>query len=152
MEINPAWSNQPLDAAGFDRGKIKLSKDEEVNFNNGNINEWDFSLITTVLLYSKQCQVEIAKRLGNDIALRELKNFRNKLLGHPSTDQMSDDDFNIFWPLLATHFVTLGADATEIAEIKLQSGIFLYRVVLLFSCSNHPKLLVSTEYESNNDM
>ena len=125
MVINPTWSNQPSDAAAFDRGRMKLNKEEEVNFNNGNINEWDFSLITTVLLYSRQCALEIAKRPGNDIALRELKNLRNRLLGHPSTDQMSDEDFDVFWPVLSAHFVTLGADANEIAEIKLQSGTYL---------------------------
>ena len=125
MEINPTWSNRPSDAAAFDRGKMKLNKEEEVIFNNGNVTEWDFSLVTTVLLYSKVCAFEISKRPGYDIALRELKNVRNKLLGHPSSEQMSDDHFNSFWPLLSTHFVTLGADQTEIAEIKLQSGTYI---------------------------
>lgn len=125
MEINPTWSNQPSDTAAFDRGRMKLSKEEGVIFNNGNIIEWDFSLITTVLLYSKVCAFEISKRPGYDFALRELKSSRNKLLGHPSSEQMSDDDFNIFWPLLSANFVTLGADQAEIAEIKLQSGIYI---------------------------
>ena len=125
MEINHAWSNQPSDAAAFDRGRMKLNKEEEVIFNNGNIIEWDFSLITTVLLYSKVCAFEISKRPGYDFALRELKSSRNKLLGHPSSEQMSDEDFDIFWPLLSTHFVTLGADQAEIAEIKLQSGNYI---------------------------
>ena len=125
MEINPTWTNQPSDAAGFDKGKMKLNKEEEVTFNNGNIDEWDFSLISTVLLHSNGCALEMSKRPGFDIALRELKKSRNKLLGHPSTDRMSDDDFSIFWPLLSAHFVTIGADSTEIAEIKLQSGTYL---------------------------
>ena len=123
--MNPSWTNQPSDAAAFDRGKMKLNKEEENVFNSGNIDKWDFSLITTALLFSKTCVFEMSKRPGYNIALRELKKIRNKLLGHPSTDGMSDDDFNIFWPQLSAHFVTLGADPVEIADIKIQSGTLL---------------------------
>ena len=124
MDINPTWSNQPSDAAGFDKGKMKLnSKGEEAIFNNGDINEWDFSLMTTVLLYSKSCALEISKRRGYSNALQELKKHRNELLGHPSTEKMSDARFYHFWPLLETNFIALGADPDDIAEIKLQSGI-----------------------------
>lgn len=122
MEINPAWSNQPSDAAGFDKGKMKLGKDEEIVFNRGDINEWDFSLMTTALLYSKRGVLEINKRPGYVLALRELKNCRNKLLGHPSTEKMSNADFNVFWPVLSNNFITLGADPDDIAEIPHQSG------------------------------
>ena len=123
--MNPLWTNQPSDAAAFDRGKMKLNKEEENVFNSGNIDKWDFSLITTALLFSKTCVFEMSKRPGYNIALQELKKIRNKLLGHPSTDGMSDDDFNIFWPQLSAHFVTLGADPVEIADIKIQSGTLL---------------------------
>lgn len=125
LEMNPSWTNQPSDAAAFDRGKMKLNKEEENVFNSGNIDKWDFSLITTALLFSKTCVFEMSKRPGYNIALQELKKIRNKLLGHPSTDGMSDDDFNIFWPQLSAHFVTLGADPLEIADIKIQSGTLL---------------------------
>lgn len=122
MEINPAWSNQPSDAAGFDKGKMKLTKDEEIVFNRGDINEWDLSLMTKALLYSKSCALEISKKPDCAHALRELKNGRNRLLGHPSKEKMSDADFNAFWPLLFKNFVTLGANPGDIAEITLQSG------------------------------
>ena len=122
MEINPTWTNQPSDAAGFDKGKMKLSKEEETNFNNGNIHEWDFSLMTTVLLYSTSCSLKISNTPGHEVALQELKKCRNKLLGHPSTDRMTDADFNYFWPLLSANFITLGADPKEVAELRLKSG------------------------------
>ena len=124
MDFNPGWSNKASDAAGFDKWKMKLSRDDEVIFNKGNINEWDFSLMTTALLYSKSCALEISKRPGFDKALRELKTCRNKVLGHPSSEKMLDADFNVYWPLLTNLFGILGADLTEIAEIKLQTGIF----------------------------
>ena len=123
MEINPTWSNQPSDAAAFDRGKMKLTKDDEVSFKKGNIHGWDFSLITSILLFSNACSSEMKRRPGHDTALKELKKCRNKVLGHPSTDKMSDAVFNHYWPLLSTHLSTVGADPNAIAEIKLQSGI-----------------------------
>ena len=101
---------------------MKLNKEEEASFKNGNIHEWDFSLMTTVLLFSASCVLEISKRAGYDAALQELKRCRNKLLGHPSTDRMSDEDFNYYWPLLSNNFITLGADQKEIAELKLKTG------------------------------
>jgi len=100
---------------------MKLNKEEEASFKNGNIHEWDFSLMTTVLLFSASCVLEISKRAGYDAALQELKRCRNKLLGHPSTDRMSDEDFNYYWPLLSNNFITLGADQKEIAELKLKT-------------------------------
>lgn len=122
MEINPTWCNQPSDAAKFNRGNMKLNKEEEASFNNGKIDEWDFSLMTTVLLFSAGCALEISKRAGYDVALQELKKCRNKLLGHPSTDRMSDEDFNYYWPLLSNNFITLGADQKEVAELKRRTG------------------------------
>ncbi len=129
IEINPTWSNQPSDAAAFDKWKMKLSKEEEVSFNNGDINEWDFSLMTTVLLYSKSCALAMNQRPGCARALQELKTCRNRLLGHPSTDRMSDVDFDTLWPQLSDYFVTLGAEPDEIAEIMLQSGTYLHKVM-----------------------
>lgn len=120
-DINPSWSNQPSDAEGFNKGKMKLNKEEEAIFNNGNIEEWDFSLMTTALLYSATCSVAISKRPGYEVALQELKTCRNKLLGHPSSDRMSDEDFNYFWPQLSANFVTLGADSREIDDLRRNS-------------------------------
>ena len=124
MDINPLWSNQPSDAAGYDKGTMKLNKEQEAIFNKGDINEWDFSLMTTALLYSKNCMVEINKKPGFTLALRELRNCRNSLLGHPSTEKMTDLHFNAFWPILSGNFVKLGAHPNEVAEITHQSGIF----------------------------
>ncbi len=122
MQIHPSWSNKPTDAAALSKGKIRLGKEEEAIFKKGNIDEWDFSLMTSVLLFTTRCALEISKRPGYGIALQELKKCRNKLLGHPSTDKMSDADFNYYWPLLSSNFITLGANPQDIDELKLRSG------------------------------
>ena len=130
MQIHPKWTNQPSDAAALDKGRMRLGKNEEVIFNKGDINQWDFSLITSTLLFSKICAIEISKKPGCDTALQELKKTRNKLLGHPCTDRMSNTDFNIFWPQLCNNFVALGADRAKIVEIQSQSGTCSKNVLL----------------------
>ena len=140
MEIHPAWSNQPSDAAAFDKGDMnRLNKDQEAVFNCGDIKKWDCSLMTTVLLYSKSCKLEIYKRPGYALALHELKNRRNELLGHPSTEKMLDADFEILWPILSQSFVKLGADEGDIANILHHSGIHYDQecLVLLFHSFNN---------------
>lgn len=104
---------------------MHLDKYEEASFKNGNIEEWDFTLMTTVLLFSTRCKLEVRKRPGHVTALRELKKCRNMLLGHPSSELMSDEDFNYFWPLLSRNFIALGADPDDIAQLKLKSGTFI---------------------------
>ena len=99
-----------------------LSKHEQVSFKKGNIKEWDFSLMTTTLLYSKSCRLEIVKRPGYETALKELKTCRNKLIGHSPTDMMSDKDFGYYWPLLSKHFISLGADPKVISEMEYRRG------------------------------
>lgn len=120
--INPWWSNKPSDAASFDKGKtMRLGREDEATFNQGNIENWDFSLMTTVLLFTPPCRKEIKRRPGYSDALKELKDCRNKLLGHPSTDRMSDADFNYFWPRLSRNFIKVGADKKEVDELQFKT-------------------------------
>ena len=122
MEINPSWSNQPSDAAAFHKGTMNLKKDEAAVFNRGNINEWDFSLMTTVLVYSQSCKLKMNKTPSHRLALLELKKRRNEVIGHRPTEKMSEEEFNIIWPILSNNFVTLGVDEGDIADILRQSG------------------------------
>lgn len=123
METNPKWSNKPSDADIFDQGILEFNYESEKEaFYRGDINKWDFSLISNVLLYSNGCAREIRRRRDRKGALRDLRNIRNKLLGHNYTDRLSDDDFSRYWPLLSSSFITLGADPQKIQELKLKAG------------------------------
>lgn len=123
MEINPKWSNNPSDADSFDKGKLEFyNENEKEDFDRGDINKWDFSLLSSVLLYSNGCAREIRKRRERKGALWDLRDIRNKLLGHNYTDRMSDHDFSHYWPLLSRSFITLGADPQKIEELKLKAG------------------------------
>ena len=145
MDINPSWTNKPSDASGIDRGKMKLTKEEEDSFNKGDINEWDFSLMTKVLLNSRSCVLEINKRPDFTRALQELRIARNRLLGHPSSESMSDDDFKTLWPHLSSNFVVLGANESDIADIIHQSGIHMHHtatVLFMNTIAIFPNFLV----------
>ena len=145
MDINPSWTNKPSDASGIDRRKMKLTKEEEDSFNKGDINEWDFSLMTKVLLNSRSCVLEINKRPDFTRALQELRIGRNRLLGHPSTESMSDDDFKTLWPHLSRNFVVLGADESDVADIIHQSGIHMHHtatVLFMNAIAIFPNFLV----------
>ena len=117
MEIHPSWKNQPSDSAAMDKGKMILSKPENVLFSTGNIEQWDFSLLTTVLLYSKRCSIEVGKRENYEVSIRSLKESRNKLIGHPRSDKMSNDDFNFYWPKITGCLKVLGVDEHEIENV-----------------------------------
>ena len=117
MEINPLWKNQPSDAAAVDKGKMHLKGHEVTLFNSGNIEKWDFSLLTTVLLFSKKCSIELGKRENYESSIQSLKEARNKLIGHPSSIKMSDEDFNAYWPKFTCCLRTLGVDEQEIEDV-----------------------------------
>ena len=145
MDINPSWTNKPSDASGIDRRKMKLTKEEEDSFNKGDINEWDFSLMTKVLLNSRSCVLEINKTPDFTCALQELRIARNRLLGHPSTESMSDDDFKTLWPHLSSNFVVLDANESDIADIIHQSGIHMHHtatVLFMNTIAIFPNFLV----------
>lgn len=123
MEINPKWSNNPSDADSFDKGILEFyNENEKEAFYRGDINKWDFSLISSVLLYSNGCARGIRRRRDRKGALRVLRNIRNKLLGHNYTDRLSDDYFSHYWSLLSRSFITLGADPQKIQELRLNAG------------------------------
>ena len=117
MEIHPSWKNQPSDATTMDQGKMLLKGHEKALFSTGDIEQWDFSLLTTVLLYSKKCSLDISKRENYESSIHSLKECRNKLIGHPTSSKMSKDDFNYYWPKISSCLTTLGADQDKIQEI-----------------------------------
>ncbi|KXJ09690.1 uncharacterized protein LOC110246646 [Exaiptasia diaphana] len=134
MKIHPSWSNKPDDAKNLDKGIMRLKHHELSRFNNGNINDWDVSLMTTVLLYSKECAKEIRLKPGYENAIRTVKEQKNQLISHMSTEQMTDDEFNTAWEKITKSLETIGASEGDIDEIltgdNLESAKF-YRDMLL---------------------
>ncbi|XP_031548673.1 sterile alpha motif domain-containing protein 9-like [Actinia tenebrosa] len=100
-----------------------LSEEHElVAFNNGDINKWDVSLITKVLLYSKKCKEVISKRLGFKRAICCIKRYKDKLVSHACDEKMSDADYQVHWPAISGHLETIGASKEEIDTILKENG------------------------------
>ncbi|XP_031548674.1 uncharacterized protein LOC116286340 [Actinia tenebrosa] len=123
MDIHPTWSNNSADAKSLDKGRMILSEEHElVAFNNGDINKWDVSLITKVLLYSKKCKEVISKRLGFKRAICCIKRYKDKLVSHACDEKMSDADYQVHWPAISGHLETIGASKEEIDTILKENG------------------------------
>jgi hypothetical protein len=124
MDIHPTWSNKPVDAIYLDKGRMKLKGHERALFSDGDIHEWDVSLITTVLLYTKKCSDELSKRPGFEDAIRSIKDGKNKLVSHANNDKMSDADYQVHWPAISKALENIGVIKEEIEEILKGDYIF----------------------------
>ena len=113
---------------------MKLLKHEESVFNTGDIEKWDFSLMSTVLLYSKKCSHEVSKQPTLKKALLTLKDYRNQLIGHPSTDKMSSEDFDKIWPAVSSAVQDLGASFDDIHGILTGESSWTMCVDWLVAC------------------
>ncbi|KAK3753031.1 hypothetical protein QZH41_014997, partial [Actinostola sp. cb2023] len=132
-DIHPSWSNKPDDAKSLDKGRMNLQKHELALFNTGDINKWDVSLMTTVLLFSKECAKELSNR-GYEDAVRTIKDQKNQLISHVSSERMTGDEFNTAWAKISKNLETIGASTKDIEDILaddiLQDAKF-YRDMLL---------------------
>ena len=125
-KIHPTWSNQPKNAAGLDRGEMVLDSHEENKFKTGNIEDWDFSLIAKVLMFSEKCRLKISKEHWK--TLKKVQKHRNKI-GHSPKDRMSTREFESCWRNISADFKTLGANPAEIQDIL--TGTFVLALVVL---------------------
>ncbi|KAK3713159.1 hypothetical protein QZH41_010061 [Actinostola sp. cb2023] len=133
MDIHPSWSNKPNDAKTLDKGRMKLQKHELALFNTGDINKWDVSLMTTVLLFSKECAKELSNR-GYEDAVRTIKDQKNQLISHVSSDRMTGDEFNTTWAKISKSLETIGASTKDIEDIHtddILQGAKFYRDMFL---------------------
>lgn len=133
MNIHPTWSNTPGDASNLEQGSMQLKVQEFASFNEGDINEWDVSLMTTVLLYSKKCNDEISKTPGLENAIRSIKDLKNRLISHPPGEKMSDADYQVYWPAISGHLETIGVSKEEIDTIIKGTCIYIWiNLIIVF--------------------
>ncbi|KAK3753033.1 hypothetical protein QZH41_014999, partial [Actinostola sp. cb2023] len=134
MDIHPSWSNKPDDAKTLDKGRMNLQKHELALFNTGDINKWDVSLVTTVLLFSKECAKELSRNRGYEDAVRTIKDQKNQLISHVSSERMTGDEFNTAWAKISKSLETIGASTKDIEDIHtddILQGAKFYRDMFL---------------------
>ena len=98
MRIHPNWSNTPSEIRTFDMGTMQLKAINEIAmFQSGDIDQWDISLLSKVLLYSKVSK----EKLSNDKAFDGCKEavvsittIRSYVLAHSGSGEMTKHDYD----------------------------------------------------------
>ena len=100
---------------------FKLFSSQKTDIQNGNLDEWDVSLLTALLLniVSTQSLTKSERQLlkKQNQLLKGLRDIRNEL-AHHGTRQISDSDFNTSWLKLKNILVFFGEDDTELEKIR----------------------------------
>ncbi|XP_031573960.1 uncharacterized protein LOC116307791 isoform X3 [Actinia tenebrosa] len=113
--VPPPWQDTPHDAAEMKKiqpSKLKFKfKDEETKFNSGNTNDWDFSLLTSVLRYSSLQFVLPSSPESK--ALDDLKKICNELIGHAADAAITNADFNTAWTDACNALALFNASADD---------------------------------------
>ncbi|XP_031554048.1 uncharacterized protein LOC116291070 [Actinia tenebrosa] len=113
--VPPPWQDTPHDAAEMKKiqpSKLKFKfKDEETKFNSGNTNDWDFSLLTSVLRYSSLQFVLPSSPESK--ALDDLKKIRNELIGHATDATIPNALFHTAWTDACNALALFNASATD---------------------------------------
>ena len=128
-QIHPTWADTPGDAEQLEKGNLMFDpgeRDMEESFNTGNLEEWDFTLMSRVLLKSKKCEYELSrnrKYVGYIRRIDTLRKIRNRI-GHPSKYGLDDTKFQTYKNDIKTSLTGLGVPA-EIIEMSSKGKIMV---------------------------
>eukprot|EP00794_Sanderia_malayensis_P012234 gene12234-13495_t len=90
QRINPNWSNSPCDVTNFQKDNLQVLPYERPRFDSGNINNWDISLLSKVLLYSSSKNSLGEKELK---AIESLKKVKDEMVSHCANIELSVQKF-----------------------------------------------------------
>ena len=116
LSFHPHWGNQPSDASALKKGALKLLKHEQPQYNDGNIDKWDVSLLVRVLRFSKVSSGKLAADPDKRDALGKIHEIRNKIFAHACDKRVNQVDFQRYWGDLKHSLMKLGATEEEIDE------------------------------------
>ena len=82
----------------FDKGNVALKgKDEIAKFKSGDINQWDITLISKVLLHSQKCSDKLRNDstfVGCKAAVETITAIRNSTSCHTSSGELTKYDYD----------------------------------------------------------
>ena len=122
IQIHPSWTNTSNDAKKLKKGKLKFGPREQslqTLFNTGVIEDWDITLMSKVLLYSKQCESELSNNqnyVGYIQSIESIRTIRNNLVGHAPTPGLDDTQFQTNVNEIRASLKGLGVKEEEIDE------------------------------------
>ena len=120
--LGTAWSDLPCDGIQLltiDR-RLRLDAHELPKVQAGNTKEWDFTILTKVLMHSSLGFVGLHS--PEYVELVKLRNIRNSLIGHAWEARLPDAVYNPAWQDASNALKVFGADHGDIADIILGNG------------------------------
>jgi TPR repeat protein len=125
---NSAWNDTATCGTQFFNNVVSpypqyftFSRTQKISIQKGNSNEWDVSLLITLLLNIANNRPltpsESQALKKEDQYLEDLRVIRNEL-AHHGTRQINDSDFNTSWLKLKNILVFFGEDDTELEKMK----------------------------------
>jgi hypothetical protein len=119
------WTDIRSDAAALKKiGKLRFQfKNQENKFDSGNTDEWDFSLLSLVLLNGSLGFVAASSIESK--ALKELKEIRNNLIGHAPDAKIPNTVFKTQWATACKALEKFNATQEEFTAVKKGIQVFL---------------------------
>ena len=109
--IHPSWKNKPEDIRTFERGELRIDKYETSTFETGNIEEWDITLMSKVLLFSKVTKQKFEQEQGYQgykDAIISIKEIKNKMLSHSKSMSIEKHVYDTSIETLRRDLLALG--------------------------------------------
>jgi len=113
------WTDIPNDATEIKKVEtepLKFQfKDQETQFNSGDTKSWDFTLLTKIL---KDSTLKFITPTSPECAaIKELKEIRNKLIGHATDAKIPTAVFKTEWPKACNALNVFGLTQEEIDQV-----------------------------------
>ena len=112
--IHPSWKNSPNDLLCFDKGKLRFDfpKEKKV-FETGDIDQWDLTLLTKVLRFTKVSKDILEKDprfYGYLDAMNSLREMKNVFVSHKNKPELTDVKFKRYLSEMEASLIKLGLD------------------------------------------
>lgn len=101
---------------------LRLKRNDKANFDNGDTEKWDFSLLSSVLLHSSLGFVNPSS--PEEKALEDLKDVRNELVGHNTSSKIDEATFKLTWAKTCNALKLFGASQADFTAVE--DGRYIY--------------------------
>eukprot|EP00794_Sanderia_malayensis_P004419 gene4419-5009_t len=113
QRINPNWSNNPSVVINFQKDNLQVLPYERPRFDSGNINNWDISLLSKVLLYSSSKNSLSEKELK---AIQCLKKVKDEMASHCTDIELSVQKFEETMKNVKSSLAEIGVSEEDLTK------------------------------------
>lgn len=132
QRIHPKWSNSERDIATFEKGNLHIHPYQEPIFSTGDIEQWDITLMCSVLIYSKVSKQKLDEEQefkGYKGAIENIREIRNKIQSHRASMKLPENEYNLLVKTLNSAVIKLGCSEQEFQATLQSKFLFLIDIV-----------------------